>query len=106
MTGLTGRKLAVPFSWTNPSGNFYLGMKSLYELCSSQLKDRLKRERKEKLWQPYNDEALYQIQNRLNDLGNEAKIKKLKETPDSAVNSSTSGGGEAQKDAEADFNEV
>jgi tripeptidyl-peptidase-2 len=67
LTGLTGRKLRIPASWTNPSGEYLVGMKPLYELCSSALRERLKKERKEKLWQPYNDEAVYQAQRRLNE---------------------------------------
>lgn len=66
--GLTGRKLQIPKKWVNPSGSFFCGMKPLFDLCSSTLKSRLKKERKEKFWQPFNDEALAKIQFSVNDL--------------------------------------
>ena len=40
-------------------------MKPLFDLCSAQLRERIKTERKEKLWRPFNDEALVQIQKKL-----------------------------------------
>lgn len=73
LTGLTGRKLKVPSSWKNPSGTFYCGIKPLFDLCSSPLKSRMKRERKERFWQPFNDEAVVQTQKKLNDANVKAK---------------------------------
>ena len=72
LVGVTGRRLKVPAAWTNPSGKYYLGMKSLFELCSSQLKDRLRKERRETSWQPCNEQALATIQKRLTDLAKSA----------------------------------
>lgn len=66
LIGLTGRKLKVPSNWVNPSGTYYCGQKALFDLCSSPLKSRMKRERKERFWQPFNDEALVNIQKKLN----------------------------------------
>ena len=63
----------MPSYWLNPSGKFYCGMKALFELCSAPLRQRIKKERKEKLWQPFNDEAIVQVQKKLNDLANNQK---------------------------------
>lgn len=62
--------LKIPKDWKNPSGDFYIGIKAVYDLCSSNLRDRFKKERKEKQWQPLNDEAIFQIQNKLNEFEN------------------------------------
>ena len=63
----------MPSYWLNPSGKFYCGVKALFELCSATLKQRIRKERKEKLWQPFNDEAIVQVQKKLNDLANNQK---------------------------------
>ncbi len=43
-------------------------MKALFDLCPTQLKDRLRRERKDKLWSPSNDAAVLQVEKKLKDL--------------------------------------
>lgn len=59
--------MKIPKEWKNPSGDYHLGIKAVYDLCSSNLRDRFKKERKEKQWQPLNEEAIFQIQNKLNE---------------------------------------
>ncbi|XP_076685935.1 tripeptidyl-peptidase 2-like isoform X2 [Andrena cerasifolii] len=48
--GLTGRRLKVPANWTNPSGQYQIGVKNLYSLYPGKLKERVLLERKKRLW--------------------------------------------------------
>jgi tripeptidyl-peptidase-2 len=99
VVGLTGRKLKIPASWSNPSGEFRVGMKALYDLSSSALRDRLKKERKEKLWQPFHDAALVQCQNRLNESNQTSKKSTQQDSEVSSTN-------DEPKDPKTDLTEV
>lgn len=65
-------------------------MKPLFDLCSGPLKERIRNERKEKLWQPYHDEQLVQIQKKLNDFNLSSKPSQSETSSTSSLNSSTS----------------
>ncbi len=47
LAGLSGRSLQVPSGWSNPSGDYHLGLKRGYELFPGGLVGRIKAKRKE-----------------------------------------------------------
>ncbi|XP_051137979.1 tripeptidyl-peptidase 2 [Andrographis paniculata] len=55
--GTSGNSLIVNSSWKNPSGEWHVGSKLIYELFTQTLTDRLKKERK-KVWDEKNQEAI------------------------------------------------
>ncbi len=48
LEGLSGRKLRVDPAWTNPTGEYRLGLKRAYELFPEELVERVVRKRREK----------------------------------------------------------
>ncbi|KAI6696314.1 hypothetical protein NL676_016433 [Syzygium grande] len=55
--GASGAALTVNASWKNPSGDWHVGCKLVYELFTDTLTSRLKKERKKK-WDERNQEAV------------------------------------------------
>uniref|UniRef100_A0A5B6YUZ2 Tripeptidyl-peptidase 2 n=1 Tax=Davidia involucrata TaxID=16924 RepID=A0A5B6YUZ2_DAVIN len=55
--GASGASLVVNSSWKNPSGEWHVGYKLVYELFTETLTSRLKKERKKK-WDEKNQEAI------------------------------------------------
>jgi tripeptidyl-peptidase-2 len=96
----------VPSNWVNPSGDYRLGKKALFELCSGPLRERLRRERKEKLWQPNNTEYIAKIQKKLvelkSNLNNKTTAKS--EKSDTALVSSIANDDDQAKNSEEFLN--
>lgn len=44
ITGLTGRVLKIPSSWTNPSNTYHIGLKAAFQLFPKQLQERMSQE--------------------------------------------------------------
>ncbi|KMT16382.1 hypothetical protein BVRB_3g055270 [Beta vulgaris subsp. vulgaris] len=55
--GASGAQLVVNSSWKNPSGEWHVGCKLVYELFTKDLTSRLKKE-KRKIWDEKNQEAI------------------------------------------------
>ncbi|KAK8511926.1 hypothetical protein V6N12_074615 [Hibiscus sabdariffa] len=57
ISAASGASLVVNSSWKNPSGEWHVGYKLVYELFTNALTSRLKKERK-KIWDEKNQEAI------------------------------------------------
>jgi len=58
VVGLSGRTLTIPETWVNPSGKYRLGVKPAVDLWPRGVKDRVLRERREKMWEPNHKQSL------------------------------------------------
>ncbi|KAJ3680504.1 hypothetical protein LUZ60_016782 [Juncus effusus] len=78
IVGASGAKLALNPSWNNPSQEWRVGCKLVYELFTETLISRLKKERKKK-WDEVNQEAISEALKQLNEFDkNNAKDEDLK----------------------------
>ncbi|KAK1260823.1 hypothetical protein QJS04_geneDACA001995 [Acorus gramineus] len=66
ITGASGTRLVVNPSWKNPSGEWRVGYKLVYEFFTDTLISRLKKERRKK-WDENNQEAISEILKQLNE---------------------------------------
>ncbi|KAK4492767.1 hypothetical protein RD792_000087 [Penstemon davidsonii] len=88
--GTSGNTLVVNSSWKNPSGEWHVGYKLVYELFTNTLTDRLKKERK-KRWDEKNQEAIADAVKQLDQFDkihtkvNDTKLKKKREDLQSRV---------------------
>ncbi|KAL5567987.1 hypothetical protein UlMin_024562 [Ulmus minor] len=75
--GASGAQLVLNSSWKNPSGEWRVGYKLVYELFTDKLTSRLKEERKKK-WDEQNQEAIAEAVKRLDEF--DQKHGKLEDT--------------------------
>ncbi|XP_027189528.1 tripeptidyl-peptidase 2 isoform X2 [Cicer arietinum] len=81
ISGASGASLAINTSWANPSGEWHVGYKLVYELFTEKLTSRLKKERKKK-WDEKNQEEIAKTVKQLTDFDQQhrkvedAKLKK------------------------------
>ncbi|XP_037561966.1 tripeptidyl-peptidase 2 isoform X6 [Dermacentor silvarum] len=68
ITGLSGRKLKIPETWSNPSGKFHVGLKFAYELYPKCLKERVQKAYKEREWSPAHGPAQAKASKNLQEL--------------------------------------
>ncbi|KAK7343691.1 hypothetical protein VNO77_12634 [Canavalia gladiata] len=84
ISGASGASLVINTSWTNPSGEWHVGYKLVYELFTEYLTSRLKKERKKK-WDEKNQEEITKAVKQLTDFDQEhikvedGKLKKARE---------------------------
>ncbi|KAJ1391039.1 Tripeptidyl-peptidase II domain [Sesbania bispinosa] len=84
ISGASGASLVINTSWKNPSGEWHVGYKLVYELFTEKLTSRLKTERKKK-WDEKNQEEIAKAVKQLNDFDQQhikledAKLKKAGE---------------------------
>ncbi|XP_031502252.1 tripeptidyl-peptidase 2 isoform X2 [Nymphaea colorata] len=82
--GASGVKLFINQQWKNPSGEWHVGCKLIYELFTDALISRLKKERKKK-WDERNQEAISDALKALNEFdqkhpkADSVKLKKTRE---------------------------
>ncbi|XP_027359339.1 tripeptidyl-peptidase 2-like isoform X3 [Abrus precatorius] len=82
--GASGASLVINTSWKNPSGEWHVGYKLVYELFTEDLTSRLKKERKKK-WDEKNQEEIARAVKQLADFDQQhikiedAKLKRSRE---------------------------
>lgn len=73
ITGLSGRKLTIPKSWKNPSGEFHVGLKPAFDLYNTCLEKRIKTEYRDKVWNPSHAKAKVEALRKLNEFNDKVK---------------------------------
>ncbi|CAI8593694.1 unnamed protein product [Vicia faba] len=82
--GVSGASLVINTSWKNPSGEWHVGYKLVYELFTEELTSRLKTERKKK-WDEKNQEEIARAVKKLDDFDQQhikvedGKLKRVRE---------------------------
>lgn len=57
--------IQVPSKWNNPTGEYHIGLKNLYSLYPTKLKERIVAERKKRLWDDGHKTALAEASRQL-----------------------------------------
>lgn len=55
----------IPESWHNPTKQYHLGIKNAYDLYPKALKERISKERTDRLWTPQHRLALAEVSRKL-----------------------------------------
>jgi hypothetical protein len=55
----------IPAEWKNPTGDFHIGIKNGFDLYPAKLRERIEKERKEKLWDPGHKSCLAEASRKL-----------------------------------------
>ncbi|KAH0452237.1 hypothetical protein IEQ34_019536 [Dendrobium chrysotoxum] len=82
--GASGARLLLNSSWKNPSQEWHIGCKLVYELFTNSLTSRIKKERKKK-WSTKNQEAISEAVKHLNEFDKkhpkteDSKLKRVRE---------------------------
>ncbi|GJY09672.1 tripeptidyl-peptidase 2 isoform X2 [Tanacetum coccineum] len=74
--GASGASLIINPSWNNPSGEWHVGYKLIYELLTDTLVSRLKKERK-KNWDENNQETIAEAVKQLEEFDKQTKVDEL-----------------------------
>ncbi|XP_041975200.1 tripeptidyl-peptidase 2 [Aricia agestis] len=75
ITGVTGRKLKIPETWNNPSGEWRTGVLYPFSIYPSKVKERMQSYRKEHLWDPGYKKAFAEASKQLQEFENEIASK-------------------------------
>ncbi|XP_043288637.1 tripeptidyl-peptidase 2 isoform X2 [Venturia canescens] len=65
ITGVTGRKLKIPFKWSNPSGDYHVGVVYPFSIYPSKLSEKITAERKKRCWDDGQKTALAEATRKL-----------------------------------------
>ncbi|XP_052750158.1 tripeptidyl-peptidase 2 [Galleria mellonella] len=75
ITGLTGRKLKVPETWKNPSGEYRIGVLYPFSMYPSKVKERIQEYRKEHIWDVGHKPAFAEANKKLQEFESEVVSK-------------------------------
>ncbi|CAJ0954697.1 unnamed protein product, partial [Ranitomeya imitator] len=67
----------VPTNWQNPSGRYHIGIKNGFDFYPKALKERLQKERKEKLWDPVHRAVLAEACRKQDDIDSSSNTQTL-----------------------------
>ncbi|XP_013176640.1 PREDICTED: tripeptidyl-peptidase 2 [Papilio xuthus] len=75
ITGITGRKLKIPESWKNPTGNWRTGVLYPFSIYPTKLKERVQEHRKEHLWDVGHKKAFAEANAKLHEFETDVAAK-------------------------------
>ncbi|CAH0727680.1 unnamed protein product, partial [Brenthis ino] len=106
ITGSTGRKLKIPESWKNPSGEWRVGALYPFSLYPTKVKERIQDHRKEHLWDVGYKPALAEATKKLQDFEDEIASKTNLSQEEKMQKEELEARVEVLKEAEKKYNDV